>query len=142
MRTTTKIGILLLLVVGCKDSGDQPLPPSPYDTWRSHNLHSYAIDQVRDCFCPDAGQAMRIRVRSDTIASVVRLSDGSLVTLPASKFYLTVDSLFAIIRSGTADSLVVSYDEEYGYPKTLDINPQLHPVDGGVLYTTSNLQVP
>jgi len=142
MRTATRVGILLVLVVGCKDSGDQPLPPNPYDTWRSYNLHSYTIDQVRDCFCPEAGQAMRIRVRSDTIASVVRLSDGSLVTLPESKFYLTVDSLFAIIRSGTADSLVVSYDEEYGYPKTLDINPQLHPVDGGVLYTTSNLQVP
>jgi hypothetical protein len=85
---------------------------------------------------------MRITVRADTIASVVNLSDSSTVSSPISTLYLTVDSLFGIIRYSTTDSLVIAYDETYGYPEKLDINPQLHPVDGGVLYITSNLRIP
>ena len=85
---------------------------------------------------------MRITVRADTIASVARVSDGSAVSFPISTYYLSVDSLFRIIRNSSADSIVVAFNETYGYPEILDINPQLHPVDGGVLYRTSNLQIP
>ena len=84
---------------------------------------------------------MRLTVRSDTIALVVRLSDSSKTPYPMSTFFLTVDSLFSIIRNPNSDSLVVEYNAEYGYPEKLDINPQLHPVDGGVLYLTSNLRI-
>lgn len=82
---------------------------------------------------------MRVTVRSDTISSVIRISDTSVVAYP---FYFTVDSLFGIIRNSKTDSLVIRYNKQYGYPEYLDINPQLHPVDGGVLYKTSNLQIP
>ena len=134
------IGILLLSAFGCEDQGSQSLPLDPYERWRSYGLHDYTIDQVRMCFCPEVGDAMRITVGSDTIASVVRLSDGSTMSYPVTTYYLTVDSLFGIIRNPGTDSLVVTYNETYGYPETLDVNPQLHPVDGGVLYTTSNLR--
>jgi Family of unknown function (DUF6174) len=142
MRRRYQIGLLLLLLSSCKDHGLQPLPPDPYEKWRSYNFHNYSIDQMRVCYCPEGGQRVRIRVRSDTVASVIRLFDSSVVTTPALRYYLTVDSLFAIIRGSTADSLGIRYNEVYGYPESLDINPQLHPVDGGVLYMTSNLRNP
>jgi hypothetical protein len=82
---------------------------------------------------------MRITVRSDTVARVINVSDASVVTVT---YYLTIDSLFGIIRNARTDSLVIRYNNQYGYPEYLDVNPQLHPVDGGVLYVTSNLQVP
>jgi hypothetical protein len=50
--------------------------------------------------------------------------------------------MFAIIRMSTTGSVVVTYNATYGYPETLDINPQLHSIDGGVLYVTSNMQIP
>jgi hypothetical protein len=134
--------ILLLCFVGCQDQGAQPVPVDPYARWKSFGIHEYSIDQAHVCFCPESGLATRITVRSDTIVSVVRLSDGSAVSYPLSQYYLTVDSLFGIILNPGSDSLVVTYDEIYGYPKTLDVNPQLHPVDGGILYLTSNLHVP
>ena len=142
MSPKFQIGILLLGLLGCKDQATQPLPLDPYERWRSYGLHEYSIDQARMCFCLQGGQEMRITVRSDTIASVINLSDGSTVSYPISKYYLTVDSLFGIIRNSRTDSLVITYNETYGYPETLDINPQLHPVDGGVLYKTSNLLIP
>lgn len=142
MSSTFRIGILLLCFFGCKDQGTQPRPLDAYERWRSYGLHEYTIDQARICFCLEGGQAMRIAVRSDTIASIVNLSDGLTVISPLSKYYLTVDSLFGIIHNPGTDSLVVTYNEMYGYPEVLDINPQLHPVDGGVLYTTSSLHIP
>jgi len=142
MRIHIHIGILLFSLLGCKEQTSQPDPLDPFDRWKSYNYHDYTIDQVRMCFCPDGGQTMRITVRSDTVSFVRKLSDSSQVLYPASSFYLTVDSLFAIIRASKTDSLVITYNAQYGYPERLDINPQLHPVDGGVLYQTSNLHIP
>ena len=68
--------------------------------------------------------------------NVVRVSDSSAVTYP---FYVTIDSLFEIIEGDEYDSIVVRYNEEYGFPEYLDVDPQLHPVDGGYLYETGNL---
>ena len=142
MSAKTAVGILILLFCGCKDQISQPSPLDPYMRWRSNGLHNYSIDQVRLCYCVMGGQTMRITVRSDTIESVRNLSDSSIVSFPISSYYRTVDSLFAVIRNPGTDSLVITYNETYGYPETLDINPQLHPVDGGVLYQTSNLHIP
>jgi hypothetical protein len=96
---------------------------------------------MRGCFCPDGGETMRITVRSDTIALVTRLSNNTVLSSPSSGYYCTIDSLFGIIRYSKNDSLVITYDSLYGYPGKLDINPQLHPIDGGVLYITANLQI-
>lgn len=131
---------VLMAWAGCRENAAAPPAPlTPWELWQSLALHDYTIDQRRSCFCPNAGEVVRITVRADTIADVRRLSDGSIMTDP---FYRTVDSLFGIIRSASGDSLVVRYNDEYGYPEFLDVNPQLHPVDGGYLYETFNLQTP
>ena len=137
MPRAFRMGVLVLFLVGCADQG-----LDPFARWRSYDLHDYTIDQVRDCFCQLAGQTMRISVRADTIASVVNLSDGSEVSNPMAGWYLTVASMFGVMRNTSRDSLVITFNETYGYPDMLDINPQLHPVDGGVLYRTSNLRIP
>jgi hypothetical protein len=116
----------------------EPVQQTPYEKWQSRTFHDYTIDQKRTCFCPNAGELVRITVHSDTVAQVIRVADTSVVTYP---FYFTVDSLFAMIRNAKTDSLVIRYNGQYGYPEYLDVNPQQHPVDGGFLYETSNLQV-
>jgi hypothetical protein len=143
-RNTMKIIILfgfsLIFCLGCKkEQSSQTVQQTPYEKWQSQNFHNYTIDQNRSCYCLYGGELMRITVRSDTVAQVKRVSDASVVTFP---YYLTIDSLFGIIRNSKTDSLVIRYNDQYGYPEYLDVNPQLHPLDGGVLYETSNLQVP
>lgn len=137
MPRTFRMGVLALFLFGCVDQGFDP-----FARWRSYDPPDYTIDQVRLCWCPLAGQTMRVSVRADTIASVVDLSDGSEVSAQMARLFLTVDSLFGLIRNTSRDSLVMTFNETFGYPETLDINPQLHPVDGGVLYRTSNLRIP
>ena len=142
MKQRFIIVILVLLHFACqKEQSSQLRPVTPYEQWKSFNLHNYSIDQVRSCFCVYGGEIIRIVVRSDTVASVERLSDSTIVSAPASSWYFTIDSLFGIIQNSKADSLVIIYNAQYGFPEKLDINPQFHPVDGGVLYETSNLHI-
>jgi hypothetical protein len=136
------LGCLIVLFVSCKENPSEPVQLAPYERWQSFRLHNYTIDQIRSCFCPGAGGTARITVRSDTIATVMKLLDSTYVTFPIPQYYLTVDSLFSIIHNRSGDSIVVTYNITYGYPEKLDINPQWHPMDGGVLYETSNLQIP
>jgi hypothetical protein len=143
MRTGILVVVSILLVfISCEELTNIPFSATSYDLWRSFNLHDYTIEQVRYCFCPDAGEKVKVTVRSDSVYSVMRLSDSAIIPYPTSKLYLSVDSLFGVIQNSKNDSLVVTYDSKYGYPNKLDINPQLHPVDGGVMYETSNLQIP
>jgi hypothetical protein len=130
--------LLTVVLLSCNHT-TQPYALSPYEQWRALNLHDYTIDQSRECFCIGAGVTVRLTVRADTIASVVKLTGTDTMF---SQYYYTIDSLFGIIQHGTHDSLVVRYNSQYGYPEFLDIDPQMHPVDGGALYQTSNLQVP
>ena len=141
MRIKFLIVILTFTIVGCEEQTNLPLPSKPYEQWRSYNIHDYTIDQIRSCYCINGDQIMRITVRSDSVYSVMRLSDSAIMTYSTSKLYLPIDSLFGIIHNSKTDSLIITYDSKYGYPNTLDINPQLHPVDGGVMYETSNLQI-
>ena len=140
MKIIILIGFLLIFWVGCKkEQSSEPVQQTPYEKWQSHNFHNYTIDQNRSCYCLHGGVLMQITVRCDSIAQVKRVSDASVLTF---SYYLTIDSLFGIIRNSKTDSLVIRYNDQYGYPEYLDVNPQLHPLDGGVLYETSNLQVP
>jgi hypothetical protein len=131
---------VFVLISGCKkESSSQSSQFEPYEQWHSLGLHNYTIDQSRSCFCFHAGELVRVTVRSDTVASVIRISDTSIVTYP---FYCTVDGLFKIIQEHSYDSIVVRYNTRYGYPEYMDVDPQSHPVDGGFEYATSNLQIP
>ena len=140
MRIKILIVTVSCILISCEELTDIPFSATSYDLWRSFNLHDYTIEQVRYCFCPDAGEKIKVTVRSDSVYSVMRLSDSAIIPYPTSKLYLSIDSLFGIIKNSKGDSLVVTYDSKYGYPNKLDINPQLHPIDGGVMYETSNLQ--
>jgi hypothetical protein len=141
MRSIFLIVIITFIFIGCVEQTSVPLSFTPNEKWRSYNIHNYTIEQIRSCYCINGGQRMRITVRSDSIYLVMRISDSTLIIYPDYKYYLTINSLFGIIQNSKSDSLIVTYDSKYGYPNKLDINPQLHPLDGGVMYVTSNLQI-
>jgi hypothetical protein len=132
------IGLLLLCLLSCAKS---PTESAPDDLakWRSLHMHNYTIEQTRSCFCVHGGEKMRLLVKNDTVFSVIRVADGAALTSAESRSYWSVEKLFSFIRA-SQDSLVIRYHPLYGYPEYLDINPQLHPVDGGALYETTNLK--
>jgi Family of unknown function (DUF6174) len=143
VKTAFHIGILIVLLSGCEDYGSQPREILvPCGRWPANGFQNYTIDQARECYCISSGETMRLVIRSGVIISVTRVSDHAQISPEMSRLYMSVDSLFAKIRNPGPDSIVVTYNSCYGYPERVDINPQDHPRDGGVLYVTSNLQVP
>lgn len=132
--------LFLFAVAACKKETSTGPIVEPYERWQSFGIHNYSIDQVRSCYCINGGIPMRLTVRSDTVVSVVRISDGAALTSSESQPYWSIEKLFANAKS-LKDSMVIRYNDEYGYPEYLDINPAGHPVDAGALYQTSNLQI-
>jgi hypothetical protein len=130
--------VLLFQLFTCSTIVSQSINSPQYKKWKSKNIHNYTIDQSRSCFCPNSGEVVRITVRSDKIERIICVSDSSEVNFP---LFYTIDSLFGIIQAHEYDSIGVKYNEDYGYPESLDIDPQTHPVDGGVLYETNNLKI-
>jgi len=130
-----------LLLSGCDEQLSQPGTIDPYQQWIAKDIHTYTIEQTNICFCVKGGTKMLLTVRADTVAQVMQLSDSTILPYNEAKFYRSVKDLFAIIRNPGKDSLVYRYNTEYGYPEMLDINPQDHPVDGGVLIESANLRV-
>ena len=141
MRVLLAIICISICFVSCNEENTTQPVADPYDRWKSFNIHNYTIDQTVHCFCEKSGQTVQLTIISDTIASAIRISDS--VNLPYSIYseYQSIESLFAQIKNSkdSKDSLVVQYNEKYGFPEILDINPHLHPIDGGVLYETVNL---
>jgi len=133
--------IILFSLTGCKEQVNEPVYSNNYELWRSYNIHNYSIEQVRLCSCGYAGERMKITVHSDTVSSVIRLSDMTVLSQEIAGYYLSIDSLFGLIQHGVYDSIDVSYNAKYGYPEKVDVDPQLHEVDGGVLYETYNLVI-
>jgi hypothetical protein len=138
-RAALTILILWTIIPAC-DHANEPQPSISFERWKALGLADYSVDQRRSCFCLEGGSVMRLSVRGDSVTRVVRLSDSTEIFPPIARLYMTIDSLFGVIRARQYDSIVVRYNPEYGYPEFLDIDPQLHPVDGGALYETANVR--
>ena len=130
--------MLGMAFISCDTTSNAPAAADPYSVWQAQGLHDYSFEQTRTCFCPDAGKAVKIIVRADTIASVSLVSDGAEVPREMYVAYKTVGQMFTLIHSGT-DSVIVRYHASLGYPEYLDVDPQFHAVDGGALYETAKL---
>jgi hypothetical protein len=141
MKQTAIILLLVLASIAGCEHASAPQPQNPLDRWKAVGAESYSIDQQRVCFCLEGGSIMRLDVRGGNVVRVLRLSDSTDVLPPMSNYYLSVDSLFGVIRARQYDSIVVRYNATFGYPEFMDVDPQLHPVDGGVLYETTNFRI-
>jgi hypothetical protein len=130
-----------LLLSGCDEQLSQPGTLDPYQQWSAKGIHNYTIEQTNICYCVKGGAKMLLTVHADTITQVMQMSDSTILPFSEAKFYRSVNDLFSIIRNPGKDSLLFRYNAEYGYPEMLDINPQDHPVDGGVLVESANLRV-
>jgi hypothetical protein len=141
MKQILLVSFLFFLLAGCDEQLSQPGSLDPYQQWMAKDIHDYTMEQVNVCFCAKGGTKMLLTVRADTIAQVMNLTDSTILPHNEAVFYRSVKDLFTIIRTPGKDSLVFRFNSQYGYPEMLDINPQDHPVDGGVLIESSNLKV-
>ncbi len=115
------------------------------------NKYDYSIDQVRSCFCPNAGKKVKIFVKDNLIADVINTSNKT--HLPENEWdqYKTIKGLFDEISLVDTSRflLEVQYNSQYKYPNLVSIRPKPVEVndsiigiivDGNISYSTSNYQ--
>lgn len=110
--------------------------------WEQAQITDYSYDVMVVCFCLVSEQLpARIEVRSDTIFSALRIRDNESVDPDQLRFIPTVSELFDVVEEALsdADSLVVEYDQQLGFPKDVAIDYIEMVADDEIWYTITNL---
>lgn len=115
---------LLLAACSAKTEYDRNLAK-----WQSAAVAHYRFDLVIGCFCPFyQDMPLTVEVKDGEVVSIAR-ADGSLVGTSDPNYqyyveYATIDLLFAELGSemADADEVIVTYDEQYGFPAEVSID--------------------
>ncbi|MBU3001755.1 DUF6174 domain-containing protein [Paraglaciecola arctica] len=112
--------------------------------WDSLSGQFYTIQSHRFCECEDEYQSqMEVNVLGNKVVSAFDTVSGDEISEEIQQEIKTVDGLFALIEKAIADgiSINVSYNQEYGYPETAQIDLEQLAVDGGLHINLSDLQI-
>ncbi|MGA3287900.1 MAG: DUF6174 domain-containing protein [Bacteroidota bacterium] len=148
-------GLCVGLLSGCKDAGtevkyltqsiseDHSNITDPNTRWQAYNLRSYVIEQQSSCFCPYGGDVCRVYVRDNKVIDVIKKSDGKSIFAQVPQRYKTVDELFVLASSVNPDSvasLVIQYDERFGFPKLMSVDYSTQIADEEFAYYSQNIE--
>jgi hypothetical protein len=107
--------------------GQAPSPTdrAAYARWLKRGAANYTMRLTRACFCPPRGPvAVTVRGGQAVVAPV----------RPSEPIAVSIQDLFDTIFSGRADHFTVSYDDKYGFPRSLDIDYTRGLADDEVTY--------
>ncbi|MDP2775826.1 MAG: DUF6174 domain-containing protein [Nocardioides sp.] len=150
----------LLVLVGCgpaaedDESATDPTPPPSetttptaeptVGTYPDFAPDDYSYTLRVNCFCPDAGEPVRIRVVAGEAVDAVYLEDGRAVTAgdPAPEFRrLTIDEVIEAANDTEADLVKVKWPEGQDYPSGVYVDQDKLMVDEEVGYLVSDVVV-
>ena len=111
--------------------------------WEAAAIENYAYDYRRRCFClPQLTRPVRIQVEDGDVTGGSFLDDGQPVAAADLKLYPTVEDLFIQVQNAVqadADSIVVSYHPELGYPTEAFIDFDRQTIDEEQGFAAENL---
>lgn len=118
--------------------------PDPEERWNKYNLHNYAITQTRICFCTHRGP-YKIYVVNNQIKDVLDVNADTLLSneMIHKTSFLTINELFNLSKSISPDSVAylnMEYNERFGYPERIFIDPDSAIADEEYGYITSSLE--
>jgi len=113
--------------------------------WAGLNLQNYRYRLEVGCFCPvEAIGPVDIEVRNNATASGKYTADGRAVNNEFFQNYDTMDKLFKVIQDAIneeADSIKVTWDDQYGFPAVISLDPIKLAVDDERTLTVTNFSV-
>jgi hypothetical protein len=118
LKSRIYIFLAFFLLTGCTEKGNS------VDASR---FCDYSIEQSRSCFCPYAGNPVKLYVAADTIADAVWLSNNEHLNSIERQAYRTIEELFMEIEYwDTSSTFQVSaiFDSVDHYPSYVSISPK------------------
>jgi hypothetical protein len=113
--------------------------------WSSKAVKNYQYDFQRICFCvPAYTKAVKITVREGVAAQMAYANTGEAVDKAKFELYYTVAQMFNYIQTAIdkkAHSIKVVYDDELGYPTSVEIDYIKNAMDDEMRFKTGKLVV-
>jgi hypothetical protein len=114
--------------------------------WETAEISSYEMDLRRGCFCSDDITRPMHLVVTDGRTTISYADDGSRVTGEALESMLVggVEKIFDAIDfvlSRNPDRLLIEYDEEFGFPQIIKIDPNADAIDDELDLWITNFRV-
>jgi len=139
------LGVLMLLF-SCTDDDDKSENQIAREKWNSLQIKDYSIKERRACFC--AGLLEWTVEVEDNIKDTVFFDESKLYQGQTYKMVFddakTIEDVFDFIENfdtNKADELVVVYNEEYGFPKSISIDYIKEAVDDEITYLYNDFTI-
>ncbi len=109
--------------------------------WTNQQVRSYTFTIERQCFCPEEYRGPFNVVVVESAATLVTYQGGvakadSLANLPK-----TMEAAFDLIVANAASEPDVVYDDRFGFPLRIALDPMKNAIDDEVTYVISNFHV-
>jgi hypothetical protein len=144
MKGSTKAAVVCgtLLHLGLVGQTGDPLAAlnKAEATWTARRPQGYEFTLDVRCFCPLAGHPVAFRVEGQKSQL---LDDVDIRVRPSYEYYNTIEKLLAILRREVTRSpfkMVVSYDENFGYPLQADLDPRQDIVDDELFFRVTTFK--
>ncbi len=130
------------------DATPGSLPPEPTPTIGSypdfpHENYDFTVSVT--CFCPDAGNPIRIRVRDGEVTDATFAGKGrghgAGDPVVGSWQRLTLDQIIAAANNTEADKVQVDWPAGQDYPSSVYVDQSFQAVDEEIGYTVSDVVV-
>jgi len=109
--------------------------------WVASGIDTYEYQFVRACECPREGAGpIIVTVESGVVKGVRRPDDSDMPPWEGGSY--PIEQLFAEVQEaidGDPDSIIVTYDAEYGYPRQIYIDWRVETADEETAYEASDL---
>ena len=140
-------GLLALVVVGGCGDGPTALSSTTMHSararWEATGIQDYRYEFRQQCECgPALAEAAIVEVRGGTVTNVSNRDSGIPAASDERRLFPTIDDLFDRIDDAirrNAASLVVSYDDDLGYPTLISIDYDVQVIDDEVAIDASAL---
>ena len=110
--------------------------------WAAQNIRSYLFTIERQCFCPEEYRGPFDVTVIESAATLVTYQGGVAIADRVAELPKTMDAAFNLILVNAATEPEIVYDDRFGFPLRISLDPMKNAVDDEVTYLISNFRVP
>jgi len=124
LRPLIPLAILGLGLMACESplsSSERRLLAEGQAKWAARGYGDYSIEMRRSCFClPEVTAWARVEVMAGTVARVILIDSGEIITDSRRTYWSTVEQLFSSLRETDEEDwledIEFTLDPVLGYP--------------------------
>jgi hypothetical protein len=108
--------------------------------WASNAIRSYTFTIERQCFCPEDYRGPFEVTVIEGVATLVTFQGGVAVAGRVQDLPKTMEAAFDLVLANVATEPDVLYDDRFGFPLRVALDPIKNGIDDEVTYVLSNFR--